>query len=410
MVKKAVSKQRIQVKGDGTVFYDSTRRIYRCQLIIGINPVTGAPIRKSASADSKREAKAKLDEMKLLFKKYRPNLAFMTATTAEWMEHYITEYMSANNRPSTLSGIWLNYEKHIKPHVGRIRLTELTGSDLQCMYNALTADGRVDGKGGLSSNTIKRIHNIVHQALEQAFAEDIIVKNVSKQVVLPKGRAKAYQPYGSEEMNRLIMETRDEWLHPAIVTLIFSGLRRSELLGLSWSDIDFDAKVIKINKAYTNQGKKKPDESKQTYALAPTKTEKSNRSIPMAQQVSEALLLRKRELQIMKLKSGKSDFNKMDMVFVDQEGVLINGSQFTQRFKSILKKHGLREIRVHDLRHSFASQSLKSGAKIESVRDMLGHSNIQTTLNIYRHVELEEKQADIERLSDIVKASGGSTR
>lgn len=229
-------------------------------------------------------------------------------------------------------------------------------------------------------------------------------------MVLPKGRAKAYQPYGSEEMNRLIMETRDEWLHPAIVMLIFSGLRRSELLGLSWSDIDFDAKVIKINKAYTNQGKKKPDESKQTYALVPTKTEKSNRIIPMAQQVSEVLLLRKRELQIMKLKSGKSDFNKMDMVFVDQEGVLINGSQFTQRFKSILKKHGLREIRVHDLRHSFASQSLKSGAKIESVRDMLGHSNIQTTLNIYRHVELEEKQADIDRLSDIVKASGGSKR
>lgn len=185
-------------------------------------------------------------------------------------------------------------------------------------------------------------------------------------------------------------------------------MRRSELLGLKWSDIDFDSKILKVERAYTSQGSDDYDGSK--YELTPTKTEKSMRIIPMAQAVVDALLQKKRTLQLLKLKSGNKDFNKDDMIFVDENGILINGSQFTQKFKSLLKRHGLRQIRVHDLWHTFASQSLKSGTKIESVRDMLGHSNIQTTLNIYRHVDLDEKQADINRLTEFLKVVDQSKR
>lgn len=149
---------------------------------------------------------------------------------------------------------------------------------------------------------------------------------------------------------------------------------------------------------------------KKMYELTPTKTEKSKRIIPMAQPVAEELLQKKRELQLLRLKSGDRNFNQRDMVFVNQDGILINGSQFTQKFKSILKRYNLRQISVHDLRRSFASQSLKSGTKIESVKDMLGHSNIQTTLNIYRHVDLEEKQANINRLSEFLKVSEMSNK
>lgn len=339
--------------------------------------------------------------MKLQFQKHSINIDFMNATVDEWFSTYINTYMAIKIRANTMNGVRLNYEKHIKPYIGHIKLSQLTGADLQLMYNQLASKGRIKGKDGLSGSTIRRIHNIVHQAFEQAVAEDIIIKNPSKQVVLKKVVQKEYEPYSSEELNRLLDVAKNKWLYAAIVTLAYTGVRRSELLGLKWSDIDFDLKVLKVERAYTDQGSGEQTGSK--YELTPTKTEKSKRIIPMAQVVLDALLQKKRTLQLLKLKSGDKNFNKEGMIFVDENGVLINGSQFTQKFKSLLKKNGLRQIRVHDLRHTFASQSLKSGTKIESVRDMLGHSNIQTTLNIYRHVDLDEKQADINRLSEFLK-------
>lgn len=116
----------------------------------------------------------------------------------------------------------LNYEKHNKLQIGRIKLTELTGASLDVMYKQLATEGRFDGNGGLSGNTIRRIHIIVHQALEQADAEEIIVKNPSKQVVLKKAVQKDYVPYNSEELNHLLSATKGEWLYAAIVTLTYT--------------------------------------------------------------------------------------------------------------------------------------------------------------------------------------------
>ncbi len=402
MMLTKLEKGKVKVKGSGSVYFDTKRGCYRCQLIIGRDS-NGSAIRKSESASTKKEAIKRLDEMKLLFQKHSPNLDYINATVDEWFSIYINSYMAIKNRCNTMNGVRLNYDKHIKPYIGRIKMSDLTGANLQIMYNNLATSGRVDGKGGLSGSTIRRVHNVVHQALEQAVAEDIIIKNPSKQVVLKKIVQREYIPYNSEELNLLLSATKAEWIYAAIVTLSYTGLRRSELLGLSWKDIDFDSGVIKVERAYTNQGN--DNGQQQRYELTPTKTEKSKRIIPMAQPTAEVLLQKKRELQLLKLKSGNPDFNQGNMVFVNEDGILINGSQFTQKFKGILKKYNLRQIRVHDLRHTFASQSLKSGTKIESVRDMLGHSNIQTTLNIYRHVDLEEKHADIDRLAEYLKVS-----
>lgn len=394
-------KGKSKVKGSGTVFFDAKRSCFRCQLIIGSDS-QGKLIRKSASATTRKEAFKKLSDLKLAYQDNRMNLDYMSATVDEWFTLYINSYMAAKNRANTMRGVQINYDRHIKTHIGAIKLADLTGADLQVMFNKLANEGK-HNKDGLSGSTIRRIHNILHQALNQAVAEDIIVKNPSKQVILKKVSKMEYVPYNADELKMLLSAAKYEWLYVAIVTLAFTGIRRSELLGLKWKDIDFDLKTIIVERAYTNQSTKSGQPAK--YELTPTKTEKSKRIIPMAQLVAEALLQRKRELQILRLKSGNSAFNPDDMVFVTEAGVLINGSQFTQKFQSILKKYGLRKIRVHDLRHTFASQSLKAGTKIESVRDMLGHSSIQTTLNIYRHVDLEEKQADINRLSEFLKTS-----
>lgn len=117
--------------------------------------------------------------------------------------------------------------------------SQFTGSKFQHMYYQFVASGRIKGKDGLSGSTVRRIHNIVHQALEQEVDEDII-KNPLKKVVSKIVVQKEYEPYSSEELNKLLEMAKNDWLYAAIVTLVYTGIRRSELWGLKWSDIDFD--------------------------------------------------------------------------------------------------------------------------------------------------------------------------
>lgn len=397
-------KNRANVKGKGTVYYDKKRKCYRGQVIVGTNLDTGNPIRKSISGTTKAEVWEKLDQIKVEFRNQRPNLELINITCKDWIENYINSYMIHSNRHNTLNGIRLNYDRHIKPNIGEIKLRDLTGSDLQWLYNHLSKKGRVDLKGGLSASTIRRIHNIIHQALEQAVAEDIVIKNVSNQVVLMKQTQKEFKPYSADEIKVFLNLIRNEWLYPMIVILIYTGIRRSELLALTWSDVSFDDRTISINKALTQQAT--ADEPSR-YKIMPTKSENSNRIIPMAEPLVAVLSERSKVLKSLKLKGGDHNFNKDNFVCVDQHGTLINGNLFTQRFKAILKKYGLRDIRVHDLRHSFATEQLKSGTSAESVRDLLGHSNIQTTLNIYRHVDLNEKREDMDRFTEHLKLKTG---
>lgn len=397
-------KNRANVKGKGTVYYDKKRKCYRGQVIVGTNLDTGNPIRKSVSGESKSEVWEKLDQIKVEYRKQRPNLELVNITCGDWISNYINSYMIHSNRLNTLNGIWLNYERHIKPYIGDIKLRDLTGSDLQWLYNHLGDKGRVDKKGGLSGATIRRIHNIIHQALEQAVSEDVVIKNVSNKVVLMKQTQKEFEPYSADEIKVLLNLTRNDWLYPMIVTLIYTGTRRSELLALKWSDISFDERTISINKALTQQAT--ADEPSR-YKIMPTKSENSNRIFPMAEPLAIVLSDRSKVLKALKLKSGDHNYNKGNFVCVDQHGTLINGNLFTQRFKAILKKHGLRDIRVHDLRHSFATEQLKSGTSAESVRDLLGHSNIQTTLNIYRYVDPNERRGDMYRFTEHLKLKTG---
>lgn len=397
-------KNRANVKGKGTVYYDKKRKCYRGQVIVGTNLDTGNPIRKSVSGESKSEVWEKLDQIKVEYRKQRPNLELVNITCGDWISNYINSYMIHSNRLNTLNGVRLNFDKHIKPYIGDIKIRELTGSDLQWLYNHLGDKGRVDKKGGLSGATIRRIHNIIHQALEQALAEDIVIKNVSNQVIMKKVQKQQFEPYTVKEVQQLLESARDEWLYPMIALLIYTGIRRSELLALTWEDISFEDRSISINKALTKQAT--ADEPSR-YIVMPTKSDKSNRIIPMAEPLVAILNDRNKELKMLKLKSGDHNFNKDNLVCVDQNGQLLNGNLFTQRFKSLLKKYKLRDIRVHDLRHSFATEQLKSGASAESVRDLLGHSNIQTTLNIYRHVDLYEKRDDIDRFSEHLKIKSG---
>ncbi len=172
------------------------------------------------------------NQIKIEYRKQRPNLELVNITCDDWISNYINSYTIHSNRLNTLNGVRHNLDRHIKPYIGDIKLRDLTGSDLQWLYNHLGDKGRVDKKGGLSGATIRRIHNIIHQALEQAVAEDIVIKNVS-QVIIKKLQKQQYEPYTVEKVQQLLVFTRNEWLHPMIALLIYTDIRRSELFALT---------------------------------------------------------------------------------------------------------------------------------------------------------------------------------
>lgn len=399
-----MKKNRANVKGSGTVYYDKKRKCYRGQVIVGTNLETGNPIRKSVSGATKSEVWEKLEQIKVEYRRQRPNLELININCRDWIQNYISNFMIHSNRLSTLNGIQLNFDNHINPYIGAMKLRDLTASDLQWLYNYLGEAGRIDKSGGLSAATIRRVHNVIHQALEQAVAEDILVKNVSEQVMLKKTTQKEFKPYTAGEIQELLRISKDEWLYPAIALLVYLGIRRSELLALSFDDVSYTDRTIKISKALTLQA---TEDERSLYKIMPTKSEKSNRVIPMAEPLVEILKDRERLLKMMRLQSGSHNFNPLNLICIGEDGEMINGNVFTQRFKALLKRKNLRGIRVHDLRHSFATEQLKSGTNVENVRDLLGHSSIQTTLSIYRHVSLDEKHVDIDRYTKYLEMKAG---
>lgn len=393
----AKSKQRKRANGEGSIYYDKSRDRYRGTLTLEYNPLTGKTERKSFSAKKKIDVIKKMDDYKQSLKDPHRIIETPNLTVQSWIEIYLTEYKMASMkiRSNTLYSYASYAQNHIYPYIGHIKLNDLTTTDVQKMYNHLYKKGRVDGKGGLSSKSVTRTHTILSSAIDQAVKNGIITKNVAKLTERAVNERKPVVPFTKKEVELLLQYAKDDWIYPAILLDVFSGIRRSELLAITWNDVDFVNNIIHINKGFSMQ----PDvqSGRIKYDFTPPKTIKSKREIPIPSIVEEALLKRKKELEEIAIATGNKKFNPLNLVFCTKDGSPIIPDTFSLSFKNIMKAAGLNQPGgIHRLRHSFATIALKEGANIENVQSMLGHSNIGTTINIYRHVDIEDKKATLQ--------------
>lgn len=291
--------------------------------------------------------------------------------------------ISKVKKPTTIEEYSHYINKHIKPHLGNIPIKKLKTEHIQKFYNYELEEGRLDGKGGVSPKTLKNIHRIIHPALESAYNNDIIYKNVSNGVVLPKVEKYEAKFLCYEQVMEVLEKARTIDIYIPVAIGIFTGARRGEVLGLKWEDIDFKAKTIFFQRQLQDIEKE--------LRFTTLKTKSSVRKIDIPQQLVNILKQYKIEQAKMKLKLGEEYGNSDNAVCVNEMGKLINPKSYSSKFKRFLKKNDLPQIRFHDLRHTHASLLYSQHIPDKFIAERLGHSSCVTTKEIYTHLYKEDK-------------------
>lgn len=234
---------------------------------------------------------------------------------------------------------------------------------------------------GLSGNTVKHYHANIRKALQSAMKTDIIPSNPADKVDLPKIQEFSPQFYTSDEVKILLNSVQGTKLEIPVMIDCFYGFRRSEVIGLKWSAIDFEKNTITINHTITQSNGKLIIRDK-------TKTKSSKRSLPL-EPIVKSFLLELKEKQEKNKELCLDNYNQeyLEYICVDNCGNLIRPDYVTETFLKLLKKKKLKIIRFHDLRHTCASILLKNGANMKEIQAWLGHSNYNTTANLYAHLD-----------------------
>ena len=231
-----------------------------------------------------------------------------------------------------------------------------------------------------------KYHNLLHAMFEYAIKQELFEYNPMQRVDRPSAKKYVASFYSVEEVQTLLAFAKDDVLYVPIVLSVYCGLRRSEALGMAWSNIDFEKDKIYVKQKVvelTKNGKKN------IHISDDLKTESSRRVFALHPDVKKVLLKHKEQQETYRKQFGRSYSKKyLDMVCVDQLGMLLRPNFVTEHFNTFLKKHGLRKIRFHDLRHTCASLLVALGENMKVIQAYMGHSTMSVTADIYSHLDV----------------------
>jgi len=294
-------------------------------------------------------------------------------TIGEYLDRWLSDCVRGSVRESTFDRDSYLVRVHIKPALGRIKLSKLSPVQVQGFYR-----DRLDA--GLSTSTVNKVHTVLHKALSQAELWCLIPHNPTEAVKAPSPASQEMRPLSPEEAGRLLKAACSDRFEALYVLAVTTGMRRGELLGLKWSDVDLKGGAVSIRRTLS-----RVDNGKRV-TLGEPKTKKSRRTIPLTLRALEALKAhRKRQLEeMMELAGLRED---QGLVFTTRTGSLINPSNLRQRsFAQLLKRAGLPHVRFHDLRHTCATLLLSQNTHPKFVQELLGHATIAITLDTYSHL------------------------
>jgi integrase len=304
---------------------------------------------------------------------------------------YLTELwlpsMASQVRATTLGGYRHNVRAYIVPRLGDIPLQRLSTARVGAFYGELVASGGQKGRP-LSPKTVRYVHTTLRRALRDAVADGLVVRNVAAQARPPRARRVEMHTWTAAEVGAFLASVREDRLYAAWLLLATLGLRRGELLGLRWPDVDLTSGRIAIrNTLVMVDGKP---------AMAEPKTAKGRRSLTLAPQVLEAVRVHRAHQAAERLSWG-ADYTDSGLVVTTEDGRPMHPESLSSLFVRQAKRAGLSPIRLHDLRHSVASILLAKGVHPKVVSEQLGHATIALTLDTYSHVipSLQQEAAGV---------------
>lgn len=306
-------------------------------------------------------------------------------TVEEWLTFWLNSYKKNSVKQKTYDQYEGVIRVHLIPAFGKHRLLELKESQLQVFYNQLFVDG-------LSARTIHIINMVLSAALKKAVKSRLLLFNVCDAIELPKQVQKERRVLTPDEQECLLKELRRDEQGIMYIFALFTGLRRGEVLALKWSDVDLDNGTISVTKTLSRVKTYVDSGDKTKLIVSEPKTETSKRLVPI---VNTLIPMLKRQQKL----TQKN--NDLDLVFPSEAGGYIDPGNYNRKFYKIVRRAGLPKANPHSLRHSFATRALEAGVDLKTTQELLGHSSIDITANLYTHALMDHKKKEVSKLESV---------
>ena len=362
---------------------------WEARYTVGYDPITGKQIRRSVYGKTQKEVRMLLTKISSEIDEgeYLDPIKMKVGT---WLDIWLEDY-TVNNKPSTRGAYAEHVNSHIKPHLGEVQLQKLAPQQIQALYKKLLTEKH------LSPKTVKNIHGVLHRALEQARRLGYLKINPADAVILPRVEKKQVRTMDTPDLAAFLKAIEGDRYELELFVAVFTGLRQGELLGLTWDCVDFEHNMLLINKQH-NRAK-----GEKEFKFSSLKNDQT-RMLTVAEEVMDALRRQQERQALWALVVGEKWNNADYLVFTNEYGRYENNKTLYMNFRRIAKSLGLEGMRFHDLRHTYAVNSLKAGDDIKTLQENLGHATASFTLSTYAHATRTMKTASANRMSRFIES------
>lgn len=382
--------------GEGSIVKNMRNGIqigWRASITIGTDD-RGKLVRKQFTGKTQQDVKNKLQEYKKQM--LMGVLNEDKLTVSDWFYSWLFDYRKQDLKPKSFQryhGIYKNYIENTD--FGNIKLNDLRTTHLQRHYKKLLDNG-------VTPTTIRQINTNLKTCLNEAERQGYIQKNWCKLVTLPKKEDnKEVKVLTKQEQEKFLEAIKGHELELLYIVALGTGLRIGEILGLKWSDIDFKNNELHVNRSLQKAAIYENDKIVRYEVQETTpKTKNSLRTIPVPQNIIKKLRAHKKEQNEFILLL-QEEYDNKNYVFCNKLGKPIEDKRPGRNLKTILTSIGIEPIKFHALRHTYATRLFEAGIPPKTVQHLMGHSDIETTMNIYTHVMKEQKLEAIEKINSI---------